>query len=360
MTDAELRCPSCSAPIAATDTFCEACGAQVGAAAEPTGSQADDDTTSPARTSVTNGTCEHCGGKILDDGFCGTCGQKARSPRDHWSEQPASWVGGVCDKGIVHTANEDAMALAANPDGSFAVLVVCDGVTSAPHSDRAALAAARAACSQLAGVPMPTVAGVAPAIRYWTDALEGATTEANAAAVGTAHTLGDPAEPPSCTFVAAVIADKMITVAWCGDSRAYWLPDAGEARQLTVDHSLGTSLLAAGEPREQAEADPAFHTITRWLGADSVEHTPEFASQTIDTPGWLLVCSDGLWNYASVLDEMVTLVADTAPAANGDPVQLATALVDWANAAGGHDNVTAALARCNPPVLLQGEGTSGG
>ena len=53
----------------------------------------------PARTSVTNGTCEHCGGKILDDGFCGTCGQKARSPRDHWTEQPAPWVGGVCDKG---------------------------------------------------------------------------------------------------------------------------------------------------------------------------------------------------------------------------------------------------------------------
>ncbi|HZX57054.1 MAG TPA: PP2C family serine/threonine-protein phosphatase [Ilumatobacteraceae bacterium] len=360
MTDAELRCPACGAPIVAADTFCEACGAQVGAAAEPDGPGFDDDTTSPARTSVTSGACELCGGKILDDGFCGTCGQKARSPRDHWTEQPAPWVGGVCDKGIVHTANEDAMALAAQPDGSFAVLVVCDGVTSAPHSDRAALAAARAACAELAGVPMPTTTGVAPAISYWSAALQSATAEANSAAVGTAHTLGDPAEPPSCTFVAAVIAEGMISVAWCGDSRAYWLPDSGEPRQLTIDHSLGTSLLAAGEPREQAEADPAFHTITRWLGADSVEHTPEVASHPIDTPGWLLVCSDGLWNYASVLDEMVALVADIAPSANGDPVQLAGALVDWANAAGGHDNITAALARCNPPVLLHGEATPGG
>jgi serine/threonine protein phosphatase PrpC len=252
------------------------------------------------------------------------------------------------------------MALAANPDGSLAVVVVCDGVTSAPHSDRAALAASRAACNQLAGVPLPTTRGVAAAVSYWTNVLEKATSEANAAAVGVAHTLGDPAEPPSCTFVAAVVADALITVAWCGDSRAYWLPDAGEARQLTVDHSLGTTLLAAGEPREQAEADPAFHTITRWLGADSVEHSAEFASQTVDTPGWLLVCSDGLWNYASVLDEMVALVAEMAATANGDPVRLATTLVDWANAAGGHDNVTAALARCNPPVLLQGEGTPRG
>ena len=361
MTDAELRCPACGAPIAGTDTFCEACGAQVGAgeaAPDPAADTAAKTTVVPDTSA--GGVCEHCGGEILDDGFCGTCGQKARSPRDHWSEQPAPWVGGVCDKGVVHPANEDAMALAADPDGGFAVVVVCDGVTSAPHSDRAAMAAARAACSLLSGVPVPVTHGVAATISYWTSALEKATSEANGAAVGVAHALGDPAEPPSCTFVAAIVADAVITVAWCGDSRAYWLPDAGDARQLTVDHSLGTALLAAGEPREQAEADPAFHTITRWLGADSVEHSAEFVSQTIDTPGWLLVCSDGLWNYASVLEEMVALVADKSATSNGDPVQLAAALVDWANAAGGHDNVTAALARCNPPVLLHGEGTSRG
>jgi serine/threonine protein phosphatase PrpC len=175
-----------------------------------------------------------------------------------------------------------------------------------------------------------------------------------------AHTLGDPAEPPSCTFVAAVVSEELITVAWCGDSRAYWLPDTGEARQLTVDHSLGTELLASGESRAQAEADPAFHTITRWLGADSVDHSPEFASQTIDGAGWLLVCSDGLWNYASALPEMRTLLSDLSAGAGTDPVPLAAALVDWANAAGGHDNITAALARCDPSLRLDRERTSSG
>src|SRR4029079_16305857 len=62
---------------------------------------------------------------------------------------PAEWIGGVCDKGIVHARNEDAMALAATADGRLGVLVVCDGVTTAPDSDRAALGAARAACAQL-------------------------------------------------------------------------------------------------------------------------------------------------------------------------------------------------------------------
>ena len=68
--------------------------------------------------------------------------------------------------------------------------------------------------------------------------------------------------------------------------------------------------MASGKSREEAEADPAFHTITRWLGADSVDHSPEIASQTIEGPGWLLVCSDGLWNYASALTEMRTLLSD--------------------------------------------------
>jgi serine/threonine protein phosphatase PrpC len=255
----------------------------------------------------------------------------------------------------VHNANEDAMALAAIADGSLAIVVVCDGVTSAPHSDRAALAAARAACSNLTSVPAPPPGSVAAAVTYWTDALRVATTEANNAAVGVSHTLGDPTEAPSCTFVAAVVAGSMITVAWCGDSRAYWLPDSGEARQLTVDHSLGTELLAAGESQAQAEADPQFHTITRWLGADSVDHSSEISSQTIDGPGWLLVCSDGLWNYAAELHEMVTLVADLQTTVGSDPIPLANSLVDWANAAGGHDNITAALARCDPSLRLQQE-----
>jgi serine/threonine protein phosphatase PrpC len=372
MTVEELECPTCGAGIADGDTFCEACGAQLQGspelgvleptvAAVPQRPAASVDDTAPIpRTVVTSAVCAQCGGRILDDGFCGTCGQKARSPRDHWTEQPAPWVGGVCDKGIVHTANEDAMALAATADGSLAILVVCDGVTSAPHSDRAAMAASRAGCSQLTALSMPPQSSVAAAVSYWTAALQGAAEEANAAAVGVAHTLGDPPEPPSCTFVAAVVSDSLITVAWCGDSRAYWLSDAGEARQLTIDHSLGTELLESGKSQADAEADPAFHTITRWLGADSVDHSPEIASQSIDSPGWLLVCSDGLWNYASTLDEMVTLLKDLSSAAGTDPLPLAAALVDWANAAGGHDNITAALARCDPSLRLEQGRTSRG
>ena len=61
-----------------------------------------------------------------------------------------------------------------------------------------------------------------------------------------------------------------------------------------------------------------------------------------------------------MLDEMVTLLRDLIASVGSDPVPLASALVDWANAAGGHDNITAALARCDPSLRLQQERTSGG
>ena len=62
----------------------------------------------------------------------------------------------------------------------------------------------------------------------------------------------------------------------------------------------------------------------------------------VDQPGWLLLCSDGLWNYAS---EPAAIVAQVTSAATTEPEALALALVDFAKASGGHDNITVAFAR---------------
>jgi serine/threonine protein phosphatase PrpC len=63
------------------------------------------------------------------------------------------------------------------------------------------------------------------------------------------------------------------------------------------------------------------------------------------TPGWLVVCSDGLWNYCSDASALADLAHEKLDLAQNDPLTAAGALVDWANAQGGHDNVTVALAR---------------
>lgn len=362
------RCASCGEALIPGDQFCEACGAITSdgaAAGMPMEGIAQQAPTSGAGRQLppnggasggVGGVCASCGAGVVD-GYCVSCGVKARTARDHWSELPAAWLGGVCDRGLVHARNEDAMALAATADETLGVLVVCDGVTSAPESDRASLAAARAACQSLlsAGLTVPSGTSAA-AIAGWAAELTAAAAAGNAEAVGVARILGNPPEPPSCTFVAAVVArpdgqhddQALISVGWCGDSRAYWVPDDGEPIQLGRDHSLGTEMIDAGVAVAEAEADPTSHTITRWLGADSVNATPDLVSLQVATSGWLAVVSDGMWNYASSPAEFAAVVRDSI--AGDDPVAIAQAMVAVANGHGGHDNITVALARLDFPT----------
>ena len=102
----------CASPVAAGERFCEACGADLRPAA-------------PAEVATAARTCRECGGDVAEDGYCTKCGAGAQSLRDHFTEQPASWVGAVCDRGVRHTRNEDAVALHAGSEpGSHAVLIV--------------------------------------------------------------------------------------------------------------------------------------------------------------------------------------------------------------------------------------------
>ena len=165
--------------------------------------------------------------------------------------------------------------------------------------------------------------------------------------------------PPSCTFVAAVVDGPLVLVGGVGDSRAYWLPDAGTPEQLSVDDSWASEQMALGVPREEAEHAPQAHAITRWLGSDSPDHQPRCTSLTPSGPGWLVLCSDGLWNYASDAGDLAALVhedtsRDTDP---DDPLALGTRLLAWANQQGGQDNITVAVARLNARAEPQGQET---
>ena len=71
---------------------------------------------------------------------------------------------------------------------------------------------------------------------------------------------------------------------------------------------------------------------------------PRTGSIALGVPGWLVVCSDGLWNYVSEAAALQALVSDLSGAHPG-PLELAVALVDWANEQGGKDNISVALAR---------------
>ncbi|MBD5787209.1 protein phosphatase 2C domain-containing protein [Cellulosimicrobium terreum] len=363
--EAALDCPSCGEPASPGSRFCEACGTPLAVPTAPEPEVAapaavldPDPEPSEVPTAPAARPCSRCGGFVAADGYCTECGEPAASERDHWTERPATWVAGVCDRGIRHARNEDAMALHALEDTgtASAVLVVCDGVSSAPDSDVASLAAARAARDLLAdGGPAgsdPVVGPPAARMGMWSARLADASRAANDAILATVGEMADRDNPPSCTFAAAVVDGPLVVAGWVGDSRVYWVPDEGEARQLSVDDSWAQEMMAQGIARAAAENAPQAHAITRWLGPDAPDPVARTVATVLDRAGWLLVCSDGLWNYCSPADDVAALVHATqeslGPPTGTEPLDLSAALVRWANEQGGRDNITVTLARVAP------------
>ena len=108
--------------------------------------------------------------------------------------------------------------------------------------------------------------------------------------------------------------------------------------------------MRAGVPRGRAETGPHAHSITRWLGKDSPDDlTPHLTTLTADEAarGWLMVCSDGLWNYCSEAEDLRALLRErqarvgddagrrwrrrssTSPTSRGDATTSRLPLRDW-------------------------------
>lgn len=251
--------------------------------------------------------------------------------RNHHLRNPAEWLAGCSDVGRRHVLNQDAFSVAVRSDGT-AVAAVSDGVSSAADAERASLVAVGAASRTLSELVDDGASA--------DDALQAAFLAAQTAVLDAAE-LGPPS---ACTMVACVLTADEIVVGNIGDSRAYWLGDDGHGIQLSTDDSMAEARIQLGLTREQAEASEQAHAITRWLGRDVEDVTPTLRRHHPRGPGWMVLCTDGLWNYASSPEQMGELVhglAATAPSVAG----LAEELVAWARSRGGHDNITVVLAR---------------
>ena len=313
--EVRLHCPNpdCGEPVSPEDRYCEACGGLV-----------------PAYTSRATGSARPS-----------AAGEEGRwlAAQDQARERVEiglPGLAGISDRGLRRERNEDAVALAAIEALGARALVVCDGVSASAEPALASDAAAQAALASLVaameeGEPDPSRAmreAVAAAqlavcaVPYAQDGIEG---------------------PPATTLVAALIWKGKATIGWVGDSRAYFVGDA-EAWQLTHDDTW-LEEAAATEPVGNGGSILALrtHVLTRWLGRDQ-ETGPDFSVTTFLLPaeGFLLLCSDGLWNYAPTPDLMSRLVARFSNGAA--PLPLAHALVEFARSLGGVDNVTVAVA----------------
>ncbi|MFF8984360.1 PP2C family serine/threonine-protein phosphatase [Streptomyces globisporus] len=290
--------------------------------------------------------CVACrSGRVDPDGYCENCGHAQPRERDHMEQELGS-VAAVSDRGLRHHRNEDSFAVSSTalPDGSPAVVaIVCDGVSSASRPDEASAAAANAANeSLLASLPRGTHPQQA-----MHEAIVAASEAVNALAQEPAGAMEHDAHrhqnAPACTLVGAVMAGELLIVGWVGDSRVYWVPEdrSRPTARLTEDDSWAAQMVAAGLMNEaEAYADERAHAITGWLGADAYELEPHTAAFKPDRPGLVVVCTDGLWNYAESAEEMAAAVPADA---QEHPLRGAQVLVGHALDGGGHDNVTVAL-----------------
>ncbi|HLS78958.1 MAG TPA: protein phosphatase 2C domain-containing protein, partial [Nocardia sp.] len=274
--------------------------------------------------------CPGCDAENPGVPVCPACGLDltdkwvALPPAEGAADRFEADLGAVClvtDRGIAHARNEDAVA-AAVVEGEHGphttVIVVCDGVSTSSDPQAASGSAVRAgvrACLRALERGLPATEAAVEGLSAASEAVRSIPTEEHNA--------------PSCTYVSAIVRGAGggavdITVANVGDSRAYWLAAPGAeqtgipSQRLTVDDSWAQALVDAGAMDEQAAMnDPRAHTLLRWLGADTDERPwSDKAVRTFraDTPGRLLLCSDGLWNYRPDAEQLAAI------AAAGDPM----------------------------------------
>ena len=337
-----MQCPACSTEVPAdTDNrFCEECGAALEAPAAALGG------------------CV-CGASVAErdeEGFCLRCGRKYRVPlaTDRIEQALLPDFAALSDRGLRHEKNEDRFGIVAE-DGAYG-LVVCDGVSSSTDAEIAAAAVAEAVLQFMQGALASSTTHDSGEILRGAIAAGGSRVEARVNSetrrTSRSRKLRKPEEnPASTTVVAALVFGGEVTVGWLGDSRAYWIDDMG-AWPLTHDHSWQNDVVTAGEmTAEEAAKAPNAHAITRWIGPDASSSEPEIASRTLVGPGTLMLCTDGLWNYAATPEEMAELIHEVGPSPK-DASALAQSLVAFALERGGQDNVTVAILRVNAGNIM--------
>jgi serine/threonine protein phosphatase PrpC len=117
-----------------------------------------------------------------------------------------------------------------------------------------------------------------------------------------------------------------------GDSRAYLLRD-GRLEQLTADHTVVAEWMATGAiTAEEAKTHPRRGMLTRSVGV-APEVVVDSFTQHLEPGDRMLLCSDGLNGMISD-DTIASLLGE------GEPEVAVWRLIEAANSAGGHDNVT--------------------
>ncbi|MDQ2186920.1 serine/threonine-protein phosphatase [Alcaligenaceae bacterium A4P071] len=231
---------------------------------------------------------------------------------------------GFTDVRHMSYGNQDRIAAAYrvcdDPEDSWLLAVVCDGVGGSANGERAA-----ALTVASLAVDLSTVRRRRGAANILKDLLHRAHIRTSAAFNSKSST----------TAVACLISGGSAVIGWVGDSRAYQISD-GEATQLTIDDTLA-SAIAKTDSKFALELNEEYgERLSQAVGGDSnlVANVIEWLPSSEEA--FCILCSDGVWKPVQpVLEAVVGACSD-----GQELMRRLLILSDWT---GGHDNASAIM-----------------
>ena len=234
----------------------------------------------------------------------------------------------ITDVGLVRKENQDTYRIARNGG----VCVVCDGMGGAAGGRIASTLAAETYVAELDKVLKPDMTpeqlreASSYAVAMANQAVENrATEDAELSNMGT-------------TLVSAIAYEGGAIVTNIGDSRAYYITEAGITR-ITKDHSLVESMVDHGDiTADEARHHPNRNLITRALGRDTNAACDGYI-RPMEKGDYILLCTDGLVNTVTDQEMLFEIIHG-----QGEDTCLSR-LMEIAKSQGAPDNVTAVLMR---------------
>ena len=248
---------------------------------------------------------------------------------------PQIVVGSAQSNGMQRDQNEDSIyffnSLISDDKSQlpFGIFIIADGMGGHINGEIASSSAVRAMASFVTRRMLPSLIGLEaePQSDSLQEIMEDGFRESQQAVLRKAPGGGS-------TLTAALLLGDQVTLAHVGDSRAYFLYPDGRIQVMTQDHSLVRRYVDLGRmTEEQARTDPQKNVLYRALG-QLEPFRPDIISHMMPHPGYLMLCTDGLWGVIPDM-EIFKIIASA-----GTPSDACQKLIEAANAAGGPDNIS--------------------
>jgi protein phosphatase len=289
-----------------------------------------------AQTQTAQLPCLRCGATSRANGrFCFRCGSELRKGLGQASFRFHAAI--LSDRGKTRPNNEDDARLWMEPGGQNCLALVADGMGGEASGEVASRQAAEAVKDHLQQHILTPDLQVRPDAQL-PQALVQGIQRANMTVYGMAEqnpTLGQM----GTTMTLALVRDDCAYLAHVGDSRAYLITREGQIWQITHDHTLVSSLVAAGLiSQAEAERHPQRNLLYRCLGQSPTLVVDSFVRR-LEEEDSILICSDGLIRHVNPTEIAAEVTHHSTPEA------ACTKLVSLANSRGGEDNISVIIIR---------------